>query len=351
MKILKTLHGNIALPTFFPDGTRGVVKGVDSTDLENVGVEGLVINTFHLLISEMDKKVEKFNGIHNFMGWPGPIITDSGGFQAMSLVHDHPQMGKITDTGITFNYEGRRILLTPEKSIEFQLKLGTDIAIVLDDCVRPDQSENEESVRRTILWAKRSKETFEKIINSRSQTRSGEARSGRPLLFAVIQGGNNKMIRRFCAQELIRLNFDGYCFGGFPVQNGRFLENIVEYTAKLLPQDKPKYALGVGKPEDIKKCVLWGYDIFDCVIPTREARHQKLYIFEGKNYSTLNIGASVYTNDTNPVSKKCDCLTCKTYSRAYLHHLFKIRDSLSVRLATIHNLKFYCQLLEKLKQA
>ena len=223
MDSLKTLHGSVTLPTFFPDGTRGVVKGVDSTDLVNAGVEGLVINTFHLMVSGMDKKIKKFGGIHKFMNWKGPIITDSGGFQVMSLVHDHPEMGKIGDHGILFKYEGREILLTPESSIEFQLKLGTDIAIVLDDCVRPACAKasagkpstiDEKSVRRTIAWAKRSKKAFEKLINLRSQTRSGEAKT-RPLLFAVVQGGNSKKLRKFCAEELIKIGFDGYCFGGF----------------------------------------------------------------------------------------------------------------------------------------
>ncbi len=352
---LSTLYGIIKLPTFFPDGTRGVVKGVDCTDLENAKVEGLVINTFHLLVEGMDQKVKKFGGIHEFMNWRRPIITDSGGFQVMSLVHDHPNLGKISDQGIKFKFNGQIILLTPEKSIQFQLKLGTDIAIVLDDCVRPacakasvdkPSDTDEESVRRTILWAKRSKEEFEKIVNSRSQTWSGEAK---PLLFAVVQGGNNRKLRKLCAEELIKIGFDGYCFGGFPVENGKFMADIVEYVAKLLPNNKPKYALGVGKPEDIVKCAKMGYGIFDCVIPTREARHQKLYVFEGKSYSNINIGSARYVQDSKKISKNCDCLTCKTYSRAYLHHLFKIRDTLAIRLATIHNLRFYSSLMESLK--
>lgn len=165
----------------------------------------------------------------------------------------------------------------------------------------------------------------------------------------MVQGGNNKKLRKYCASELIKIGFDGYCFGGFPVQNGKFLSEIVRYVAKLLPDDKPKYALGVGKPENIVECVKFGYQIFDCVIPTREARHQKLYIFDHKKYSTINIGSGKFSQSLDPISKNCDCHTCKNFSRAYLHHLFKIKDSSAFRLATIHNLRFYTMLMESLK--
>ena len=339
LKSLKTLHETLTFPTFFPDGTLGVVRGVDSTDLENAKIEGLVINTFHLLVNNMDQKIRKFKGIHGLMNWQRPIITDSGGFQVMSLVHDHPELGKISDQGITFKWEGKKIMLTPENSIEFQLKLGTDIAIVLDDCTRPDQDldDQKKSVERTIAWAKRSKEAF-----FQGEALPRKASPYRPLLFAVVQGGNSKKLRKYCAEELIKIGFDGYCFGGFPVQSGKFLSEIVEYVAKLLPDDKPKYALGVGKPENIMECVRFGYQIFDCVIPTREARHQKLY-------PNINIGRGIYTQDKNPISKNCDCHTCKNFSRAYLHHLFKIKDTSAFRLATIHNLRFYSMLMESLK--
>jgi len=362
---LKTLHGDIALPAFFPDGTRGVVKGVDSTDLEKAGVEGLVINAYHLLINNLSGKIGEFGGIHRFMNWGKPIVTDSGGFQVMSLVRDHPEMGKISDQGIIFLWEGKKILLTPEKSIQLQLEMGTDIAIVLDDCVRPSEalvkeatkpSLDEESVRRTILWAKRSKKEFEDLV---PQTSSGKAKI---LLFAVVQGGANKNLRKYCAQELIKIGFDGYCFGGFPVDiKGKFLTEILKYTAKLLPDDKPKFALGIGKPENIVECFKVGYTIFDCVIPTREARHGKLYVYrknpqnfdlkDNNFYSNIAIRSSKWAKDIKPVSKFCDCLTCQNYSRAYLHYLFKIGDSLAVRLSTIHNLRFYCQLMEKLNKS
>lgn len=360
IKQLNTLHGSIPLPTFFPDGTLGVVRGVDSTDLEKYGVEGLVINTYHLLYQDLSKKIDQFKDVHSFMRWPHPIITDSGGFQVMSLIHENPGSGKITDEGVVFHLSRqKRTFLTPENSIQTQLALGTDIAIVLDDCTYSEISlkDQEKSVERTVAWAKRSKDEFEKLLRSQALPDV----PGRPLLFGVVQGGNDQKLREYCAKELIKIGFDGYCFGGFPVdKKGQFLSEILNFTAKLLPDDKIKYALGVGKPENIVECFKMGYGLFDCVIPTREARHKKLYIFnsdpkkvdlfEEKFYSNINIGQGRYEKDGEVISKFCDCLTCQNYSRAYLHYLFKIGDSLAVRLATVHNLRFYTQLMEKLKE-
>lgn len=366
LRTLSTLHGDIILPTFFPDATQAVVKGVDSTDLEKAGVEGLVINTYHLLVGGLDQRIEKLGGIQKLMNFNKPIVTDSGGFQVMSLVHKNPDLGKISDEGVIFKVPGGpKVTLTPEKSIQTQLKLGCDMAVVLDECTYPDQSlkEQERSVERTIAWAKRSKEEFERIQNSKVKSQNynskfkSERTIKRPLLFAVVQGGASKKLRKYCAKELIKIGFDGYCFGGFPVdKKGRFLTEILKYTAKLLPDDQLKYALGVGRPENIMEAVKMGYQIFDCVIPTREARHKKLYIFNLSSdvnikyfYSTIYIGSGRYQNDQQPISDLCDCSTCQNYSRAYLHHLFKIGDCLAARLATIHNLRFYSMLMEKLK--
>lgn len=361
IKTLKTLHGELTLPTFFPDGTRAVVRGVDSTDLENCKVEGLVINTYHLLSDAISQRIKSFDGVHHFMRWNRPIITDSGGFQIMSLIHENPSFGVIRDKEIIFKPVGeQKIILTPEKSIQLQLRLGTDIAIVLDDCIKPETLFDEQklSVERTIRWAQRSKDEFIKLT---TQPRKAGPCKAKPLLFAVVQGGNDKKLRKYCASELIKIGFDGYCFGGFPVAGGKFLSEIVEYTASLLPDNKPKYALGVGRPENIIDCANWGYDIFDCVIPTREARHKKLYVFtkkptkkgliEGNCYSNIFFGSSKYEKSMDPISEFCDCLTCREYSRAYLHHLFKIQDVLSIRLATIHNLRFYSMLMETLKHS
>lgn len=351
---LKTLHGTVMLPSFFPDGTKGVVKTADSIDLENAGVEGLVINTYHLMIAGLEEKIETIGGIHRLMGWKRPVITDSGGFQVMSLIHKDKSLGKMTDEGAIFKFPGfPKIKLSPEKSIQMQIKLGADILICLDDCTKPDQklSEQESSVERTIVWALRCKSEFDKLTHLSKK---------RPLLFAVIQGGNNRKLRKFCAEKLVEIGFDGYCFGGFPVdKNGKFLKSIMQYVASFLPEDKVKYAMGIGNPQNIIDCVGMGYNLFDCVIPTREARHQKLYIFDrkvtkknifGKKlYSTINIGAGRYNQSLEPISKYCDCHTCKHFSRAYLHHLFKIKDSSAYRLATIHNLRFYSMLMDSLK--
>ncbi|MDP2628317.1 MAG: tRNA guanosine(34) transglycosylase Tgt, partial [Nanoarchaeota archaeon] len=237
MNKLSTLHGQITLPSFFPDGTRGVVKTIDSIDLENAQVEGLVINTYHLLIAGLEEKIERIGGVHVLMDWKRPVITDSGGFQVMSLIHKDKSLGKMTDEGATFKLPGfPKIILTPEKSIQMQIKLGADILICLDDCTKPDQklSEQEKSVERTIAWALRCKLEFDKLTKLSKK---------KPLLFAVVQGGNNKKLRKKCAENLIKIGFDGYCFGGFPVdKNGKFLKSIMAYVASLLPDDKIKYA-------------------------------------------------------------------------------------------------------------
>jgi queuine tRNA-ribosyltransferase len=324
---------------FFPDGTIGVVRGVDSVDLREAGVEGLVVSTFHLLVHGVK------SNLHELMNWDRTILSDSGGFQVFSLLRNSPKSGKITDKGFSFNWNGQKINLTPEESIRQQLRLGSDILICLDQCTDPEEGYEfqKRAVEITIKWARRCKEEFGK------QTISGK---NKPKLFAVIQGGSFKDLRKFCAEELLKIGFDGYCYGGWPVdKRSVLLEEILEYTAKLMPDDKPKYALGVGKPEDIIKCYSMGYRIFDCVIPTREARHKRFYLFKkssGLEYETINLNTK-FTKDTKPISKSCDCHTCQNFSRAYLHHLFKIGDTAVYRLATIHNLRFYTMLMERIE--
>lgn len=346
--MIKTLHGDLSLPTFFPDGTVGVVRGVDSRDLEKAGVEGMVTSTFHLLAHNVEQD------LHQLMDWDRPILTDSGGFQVFSLLRDHPKMGRLTDDGFIFEWNGQKVELTPEKSIELQYNLGADILICLDQCTDPemDLDFQEEAVEKTVKWAKRCKEEFEKI------TKKQDTRY-KPLLFAVVQGGNDPELRRECAKELTKIGFDGYCYGGVPIdRNKQLLEGILSLTAAQMPPDKPKYALGVGKPEDIVKCFQMGYGIFDCVIPTREARHKRLYIFNPAVEHPTGVQRDFYytetvnlkfANDQRPIANDCDCYTCQNFSRAYLFHLFKVGDTLALRLATIHNLRFYTMLMEKLK--
>lgn len=336
---------DIKYPTFFPDGTIGVVRSVDSKDLENAYVEGVVTSTFHLLVHGIKRD------LHKLMNWKGVILTDSGGFQVYSLLRDHPKSGKLDKKGFHFNWNGEKITLTPEKSIQLQYKLGADILICLDQCTDPgkDFEFQKEAVERTIEWAKRCKQEFVKI---------SEKKKKRPQLFAVVQGGDYKELRKFCAEELIKIGFDGYCYGGVPIDKDKvLLEEILKYTADLMPGDKPKYALGVGKPDDIVKCFEYGYGIFDCVIPTREARHKRLYVFKGKPekldlkkdfYSMVSVNLK-FEKDSGPISSNCDCHTCQNFSRSYLFQLFKSKDTLAFRLATIHNLRFYTKLMERLK--
>ena len=325
LKTLQTLHGNINLPAFFPDATYGKIKGLESKELLKCKVDGVVVNAYHIFKNNLLGKISKI-GIHKYMKFNKPIISDSGGFQVMSLIHNHKN-GKILNKGAFFTLNNKKILLTPEKCIQLQLKIKSDIIMCLDECTMPDISfsKQKESVGRTINWARRCKKYFDKKTKNMRK---------KPLLFAIVQGGNNKRLRRYCAQQLIKLNFDGYSFGGFPIKNKKLLTGILRYVAELLPDDKPKYAMGIGKPDDIIKCVKMGYNLFDCVIPTRDARHKRLYVWKDKKklkHSTLNIRTS------NKKIRK-------------LANLFKTDYALAVKRATMHNLGFYGELMNELRK-
>ncbi|OGC77123.1 hypothetical protein A2619_00385 [candidate division WWE3 bacterium RIFOXYD1_FULL_39_9] len=288
-----------------------------------------------------------------------PVITDSGGFQAMSLVRNSKNGGYFNENGVVFkNFRNGQFLeLTPETCIETQIKIKSDIIMCLDDCTDPSEpfEEQEKSVERTIRWAKRCKDTFDKYVNETTFTDDER----RPLIFGIIQGGNHPVLRKECAEALIKMDFDGYAYGGWPMYKGTLMEEILSIVADSMPKDKPKYAMGVGKPEDIQKCIKMGYNMFDCVLPTRDARHERLYVFNGndisaepdKFYDFLNIGSGKYKHDTTAISENCGCLTCQKYLRAYLHHLFKVGDPAAYRLATIHNLYFYTQLMSYFSSA
>lgn len=346
---LVTKTKTIKLPAFFPDATKGYVKSVDSTDINGARVCGLVVNAYHLLLDSTVPVIQEAGGIHKFMNFDGPIITDSGGFQAMSLVRRNPKNGKITDEGIKFKVgeTGKEVFLTPELSIKAQIQVGSDIVMCLDDCTDPHEplEAQKESIERTVRWAKLCKDVFE------NETKDLARGIGKPLIFGIIQGGMSKDLRKLCAEKLQEIGFDGYAFGGWPVDEKReFLHDIVEYTASLMPDNLPKYAMGVGKPADIISCIKMGYNMFDVVLPTRDARHKRLYVFQdfpkSPQSAYVHIGNATYKNDFSPISPFCDCFTCQNYTKAYLHHLFKARDSLALRLATIHNLRFYTMLME-----
>ncbi len=356
------MNQKIKLPTFFPDATRGVIKSIDSIDLSLAGIEGIIVNTFHLYNNPGIDVLKKAGGIKRFMNFDGTVISDSGGFQILSLVYQNSKLGKIDENGVTFfqiskGGDRKEVFMSPEVCIDIQFDIGSDILITLDDCP-PKWKESKMEVRshvdRTIRWARRCKEEYSKQIKKRKL-------SNPPLIFAVIQGGEYKDLRKYCAEELVKIGFDGYCFGGWPMKDdGEFNIDILSYTAEQMPQDSFKYALGVGDPASIIECVKAGYNIFDCVLPTRDARHKRLYVFnkdpamidifnETNLFSFIPISKKIYKEDFSKISDFCDCFTCKNYSRAYIYHLFCIEDTLAYRLATIHNLSVYSKTIELIR--
>ena len=354
-KLFKYRYGQIKLPAFFPDATRGVIKTLDSKDVENTFTLGVLVNTFHLWQGINRKVLDKFGSIGKFMSWNGATISDSGGFQVMSLIKKGKMEGRIKDEGIIL-YPGknRKLVFSPEESISFQVKLGTDMVIVLDDFTDPKSSykEAKESVERTLLWAKRSKKEFEKLTKEKKE---------KPYLLAVVQGGEYMDLREYCTKELVKIGFDGLGLGGWPFdEGGKISFESAEVISKYTPKDYFLHGLGIGKPEDIVKSVSLGFNIFDCVIPTRDGRHGRLFVFNAgsidkidfskKNfYSIFSADRDVNLLDSSWVSTACDCLLCKKYSRGYLRHLFKIGDVTAMRLASIHNLRFYSILMQKLQ--
>ncbi len=352
LRQLSLAHGDLRLPAFLPVATLGVVRAVDSRDLERAGVEGLVMNTFHLMQRPGSSTIRVLGGLHRMTGWNGPIVTDSGGFQAYSLISENPRNGRITDNGVVFRHPGgRRFQLTPEKSVQLQLAYGADVVICLDDCTHPDapQEVQEAAVRRTVAWAKRCRDELERGLAHREGRR-------RPLLFGVIQGGASLELRRRCAESLLELGFDGYGYGGWPLDaEGRLLREVIEYTRELVPRTLPMHALGIGHPANVVACARMGYDLFDSAMPTRDARHARLYALSASSSSGEWL-RFVYAGDARhvkveaPVDTGCDCACCERYSLGYLHHLFKLGDPLFPRLATIHNLRTMTRLTAMLRE-
>ena len=352
-------YGALALPVFFPDATRAVIRSLDTLDIENTKTSGILVNTFHLW-QELDSLyLNKIGGIGQMMDFHGAIISDSGGFQVMSVIKSGQVKGKITDEGAVF-YPSKKVkkILTPEKSVEFQLALNTDMVVVLDDFTDPksNYSEAKASVERTIDWAKRSKKQFDKLCN-----KSTFPNKKRPYILGVVQGGKYQDLREFCAKELAKIGFDGFGYGGWPIdESGNFDYESAKTIVKNTPDNYLLYGLGIGKPEDIVGCAKLGFNIFDCVLPTRDARHGRLYVYnfdsieaiditEQNFYSTINPDRVSNLTDTSKVSNACDCQLCTRYTKAYLAHLFKIGDFTAGRLATIHNLRFYSILMEKIR--
>ncbi len=354
-------HGTLHMPVFMPDATLGVVRSLDAVDLLNCETPALVMNTFHLMQRPGSSTIHALGDLHSMSGWPRPIVTDSGGFQAYSLIQQNSKFGSLGEDGIMFKPEGssRKFHLTPEKAVQLQMSYDSDVVMCLDYCTHVDAplAVQEVSVERTIAWAKRCKDAYWHLVEQKHL--SAEKR---PLLFAVIQGGGSRELRRRCSEALLALGFDGFGYGGWPLDGqGRLLSDIIGYTRELVPRQFPMHALGVGHPENITTCASLGYGLFDSAMPTRDARHGRLYAFtqtdatpanstQGKWFSFVYVNDDKYIKSDAPVSAVCDCLCCQRYSRGYLYHLFKINDTLFFRLATIHNLRFMSMLMERLRE-
>ncbi|MCJ7729405.1 MAG: tRNA guanosine(34) transglycosylase Tgt [Sedimentisphaerales bacterium] len=330
--VLRTAHGEVATPTFMPVGTAGAVKGITPEQLRQVGAEIILANTYHLMLRPGVDAIERVGGLHRFMGWDGPILTDSGGFQVFSL----SSLTKIDDAGIEFasHVDGAKVYLDAEGATNMQNRLGCDIAMCLDQCPAfgCEQSELEKAVERTVRWAKRCKDAH-----------ASEAQ----MLFAIVQGGIDLSMRQRCSAELVGLDFDGYAIGGLSVGEGH--ENMiktVQHTTPLLPEDKPRYLMGVGMPADIIAAVMAGVDMFDCVLPTRNARNAYAFTMAGP----IRMRNNEHISDAGPIESACDCYACKHFSRAAVRHFFNVGEMLGPILTTIHNLRFYQRLMSEIRR-
>jgi len=330
---LQLTHATIETPEFMPVGTQATVKGVTPDQLKAVGARLILGNTYHLALRPGDERIAELGGLHRFMGWDGAILTDSGGFQVFSLA----DLRKICDDGVVFrsHIDGRLFELTPESAVRIQENLGSDIAMCLDECpAGACQVETlREAVRRTILWAERSRDCHCREDQS---------------LFAIVQGGTDLALREHCAAALVKLDFPGYALGGFSVgETEQAMLSALGPTAAMLPADKPRYLMGVGRPIDLLNAVACGIDLFDCVMPTRNARNASVFTADGR----LRLRNACHQRDSRPLESNCDCLTCRQFSRAYLHHLFAADEMLGPILLTIHNLAYYLRLMRQTRQA
>jgi queuine tRNA-ribosyltransferase len=329
--ILHTPRGSFETPMFMPVGTLATVKTLSPEELKEIGAGVILSNTYHLWLRPGEDIVEKAGGLHKFMNWGGPILTDSGGFQVFSLSDSN----KITEEGVYFknHLNGNLLFLSPEKSIEIQNKLGADIIMSFDECIPYPASYEyaKTSTERTLRWAKRGKD----VHKNENQA-----------LFGIIQGGEYTELREYCAKELIKLDFPGYAIGGTSVGEPKdVMYKMVEDSIRFLPSDKPRYLMGVGTPEDILEGVERGVDMFDCVEPTRIARHGTAMTSKGR----IIIKNAKYKEDFSPLDPNCDCYTCKNYTKAYLRHLINAKETFGQRLLSIHNIRFLISLTEKIQ--
>ena len=337
--LLDTAHGRIETPVFMPVGTQASVKGLSQRDLEELGVQILLANTYHLFLRPGHELIRRMGGLHRFMSWPRAILTDSGGFQVFSL----SGLRKITDRGVVFqsHLDGDLHTFTPELTVDVQLAFGSDILMVLDECPEYPVSHEyaRESMERTVRWARQASEHY---------GRTRERNPAPNALFPIVQGSVFADLRRRCAQALVELGMDGYAIGGLSVGEPRHLSlEMVEATEPVLPRDRPRYAMGVGMPAELAEYVARGVDMMDCVLPSRNARNGCLFTSHGR----LIIKHARYKDDPRPVDESCQCYTCERYSRAYLRHLFQSGEILYAVLATRHNVRRYLDIMGEIRQA
>jgi len=335
--LLHTPHGTVNTPAFMPVGTQGTVKILTVQDLKECGVEMILSNVYHLSLRPGQKILETAGGLHRFMAWEGPILTDSGGYQVFSLA----SLRKVADEGVSFSshVDGALHHLTPEKVIEFQLAIGSDVVVPLDECVRYpcERDEAAEAVRRTFHWAQRSLKAF-----------GAASAAVSPLLFGIVQGATYPDLRKAALDQLLPMEFDGFCLGGFSVGEPRGLTfELLPAVAQLLPEDRPRYLMGMGEPLDLVDAITSGIDLFDCVIPTRHGRNGLAYTAKGR----LNLRHAVHAADPQPLDPACLCQVCQTYSRMYIRHLFQTQELLGLRLLSFHNVWFYSKLISIIRKA
>ncbi len=331
-------RGTIRTPAFMPVGTAGTVKAMRTDEVRASGADILLGNTYHLMLRPTAERVAALGGLHAFMQWPHPILTDSGGYQVMSL----SSLRKLTESGVAFasHLDGSRHMITPERSMDIQRLLGSDIVMAFDECTPYpcSKAEAEKSMQLSMRWAVRSRDGFD----------SGQAHASRSALFGIVQGGMHAELRQQSASALIATGFDGYAVGGLAVGEGQaIMFEVLDYTVPMLPIDKPRYLMGVGKPDDIVGAVLRGIDMFDCVLPTRSGRNGQAFTCDGP----LNIRNAKHKDDSRPLDTDCICPVCTRYTRAYVHHLVRSGEMLGAILMTEHNLYFYQSLMAKLRQA
>ena len=334
---LTTPHGVIETPAFMPVGTAATVKGQTQQDLEALGAQIILANTYHLYLRPGHELIRQMGGLHQFMSWPRPILTDSGGFQIFSL----SDLRKVSDEGVTFrsHIDGSEHFLSPEKAIEIEIALGADIIMVLDECIETpaEDSRASEAAARTLAWARRCREHFARVGDRERQ-----------MLFAIVQGGTSANSRRENADALVDLDFPGYAIGGLAVGEPHNITcEMTELVAARLPTDRPRYLMGVGKPEQILDYVAGGIDMMDCVLPTRSARHGCLFTSQGR----VLIRNARYANDPRPIDESCHCAVCRRYSRSYLRHLYSSGEFAAIILNTHHNLYFYLDMMRKIREA